>query len=162
MIKKKLASLAMSLLIIGTLAVGNINAVNKNLYNINDVTQISRLSESEIKDRLPRRLKFLAHKLYVIESSDRPVNAIFLISLMRLETGNGTSYSFRVRKNVGGLTNSRGRMTFKSHEASLEYLHNLLNNKYIGAGKRTVHRIGYTYCGKGWGSKITGIMYSYK
>lgn len=161
MVKKILYRLLLVVMVVTAVAIstGTSEAVKVG-YNQNDVTMISGLSEQQIADRLPDRLRFTAHKLYSIENSDRPINALFLISIMRLETGNGTSNKFRYLNNVGGMRGRYGFMEFKSKDESLDYLWNLLNNRYIGRGLRTTRSIGRVYCDSYWVGQINSIAKS--
>lgn len=108
------------------------------VYNCNDVRTISNLTETEIRDRLPKKMKELAPTLYQIEHSKTPINAIFLASIIRLETGNGTSYSYNHRNNVGGIMGKSGLKTFKNKEESLTYMQSFLNRLYINQGRINV------------------------
>lgn len=119
-----------------TLSSVSINALDRG-YNQNDITMPSGLSVEQIRSALPYNLKPLANKICSIDRSDTPINALFLASIVRLETGNGTSYSYKYRNNVGGVMGRRGLRTFRSKEECLDYMHHFLSNKYVARGLRT-------------------------
>ncbi|WP_101773550.1 glucosaminidase domain-containing protein [Peptostreptococcus faecalis] len=145
-------------------------------YSQNDVRVISCLSQDEIKQLLPARMKELAPTLYQIEHSEKPINALFLISVIRLESWNGSSYLYRVKNNVGGIKgaylttdkNGKTRKTygylgFSDKKQSLLYMQDFLSKGYIYTGNTkkdriSVSKIGSKYCvGGNWAAKVNRI-----
>lgn len=140
---------------------GNIpcsEAKTKGGYNQHDVTVISGLSEKQIKELLPNKLKVLSKGLYNIEHSKKPINAIFLSSVIRLETGNGTSYLYRVKNNIGGVKGRYGYRMFNTKEQCLYYMQDFLYRGYIKQNRKSVWRIGQKYCvGGSWAKQVHSI-----
>lgn len=83
-------------------------------------------------------MKELSKTIYKIENSNKPINAIFLMSIIRLETGNGTSYSYNYRNNVGGVMGRRGLRSFKTKDECLYYMQDFLYRGYIHQGRISV------------------------
>lgn len=157
-IRKVVVCIVMLVMLVGTSA----NAQVVRGYSQNDVTVRSNLSESKIKELLPPRMKELSSILYQIERSNKPINALFLMSLIRLETGNGTSYSYRVRKNCGGVMGRYGLRSFNSREQCLLYMQDFLYRRYINIGRKSVWRIGKKYCvGGNWAYKVNSLAINY-
>ena len=77
-IRKVVVCIVMLVMLVGTSA----NAQVVRGYSQNDVTVRSNLSESKIKELLPPRMKELSSILYQIERSNKPINALFLMSLI--------------------------------------------------------------------------------
>lgn len=159
---KKIKIILASLIIgFGMVIPYNAEAKNKGDYSQNDVSVISGLSENQIKNILPTRMKPLANTLYRIEHSKKPISAIFLASVIRLETGNGTSYSYRARNNVGGIMGRKGLRSFRTKDESLLYMQDFLNRGYIPQGRKSVWRIGSKYCvGGNWSYKVNRLAIS--
>lgn len=154
---KKILGLVFAFMLILSSTVSTHAAVKPN-YNKNDVTKISNLSEKQIKDLLPAKMKELSKELYSIEHSSRPINALFLSSVIRVETGNGTSYSYRVKNNIGGVRGSRGYRTFKNKVECLRYMQDFLYRGYINKGRKSVASIGQKYSASGrWASMVGSI-----
>ena len=154
-LRNLLMAISLSIATVLPIATPSYAANNRGGYSQNDVTVTSGLSVENIEQLLPSPMKSLSKVLYEIEHSENPINAIFLMSIMRLETGNGSSYSYRYRNNVGGIMGRRGLRTFKTKEDSLRYMHSFLNTGYINKGRRNVWNIGQKYCvGGNWSHKI--------
>lgn len=154
---KKIATLLVAVL----LSISMINGVDAKArggYSQNDVRVRSGLTTKQIEQLLPYNMKPLAQTFYKIENSNKPINAIFLSSVVRLETGNGTSYSYRARNNVGGVMGRKGLRTFNSKEQCLFYMQDFLYRGYINAGRRSVWNIGSKYCvGGNWAYKVNRL-----
>lgn len=94
---------------------------DSNLFNPLDVRQISGLTEEQFKKLLPEALKEVAPVLYQAEHSDKPINGVFLMSICRLESNDGTSELARTRNNIAGLNardKDRGTDAYGSKFAS--------------------------------------------
>lgn len=154
---KKIATLLVTVLLSISM-INGIDAKTRGGYSQNDVRVRSGLTTKQIEQLLPYNMKPLAPTFYKIENSNKPVNAIFLSSVVRLETGNGTSYSYRTRNNVGGVMGRRGLRTFNSKEQCLFYMQDFLYRGYINAGRRSVWNIGSKYCvGGNWAYKVNRL-----
>ena len=155
--RKILAVLVATLLVIST-SIGGAEAKVRGGYSQNDVRVKSGLSQEKIEQLLPKNMKSLAPAFYKIENSKKPINALFLASVVRLETGNGTSYSYRARNNVGGVMGRSGLRTFSSKEECLYYMQDFLYRGYINNGRRNVWNIGSKYCvGGNWAYKVNRL-----
>lgn len=98
-----------------------IGRTDTNLFNPLDVRQISGLTEEQFKKLLPEALKEIAPVLYQAEHSDKPINGVFLMSICRLESADGTSELARTRNNIAGLNardKDRGTDAYGSKFAS--------------------------------------------
>lgn len=155
----RITTVVMTSLMLMTGMASESKAINRNGgYSQNDVRVKSGLTKEEISQLLPYRMKELSEPLYNIENSDKPINALFLMSLMRLETGNGTSYSYRIKNNVGGVMGRNGTRYFNSKSECLYYMQDFLNRGYINQGRISVWTIGSKYCvGGNWASKVNRI-----
>ncbi len=135
-----------------------VDAAGKGGYSQNDVRVKSGLTEQQIKNLLPKNMKQLSSTIYKIENSSRPINSHFLSSVVKLESGNGTSYSYRNRNNVGGIMGRNGLRKFASKEQSLYYMQDFLYRGYINRGRRNVWKIGSKYCvGGNWAYKVNRL-----
>ena len=94
--------------------------------------------------------------------------ALLVLSISKLETGNWKSKAFVNKYNFGGIMNSKGLKTFDSYEQGLEKFVSLLKNYYFNKGLNTVAEIGAKYCpvgakndpngiNKGWVSSVSSI-----
>lgn len=94
------------------------------------------------------------------------VNALFLISITKQESGNGSSSLARRQNNLGGLKNGRGGyMTFDSKADCVEYMASLLGTKYLTEGGRlysgkTARDVARRYCeqSSSWTAAIENLM----
>lgn len=157
-IKRTIVALALSTTLLIP-AGANSNAINRQGgYNQNDVRVISGLTTEQIRELLPQNMKELAPILHDVEHRPNPINAIFLSSIIRLETGNGTSYSYRARNNTGGVMGRNGLRSFSSKNECVSYMHDFLNRGYIRQNRISVWRIGSKYCvGGNWASKVNNL-----
>lgn len=155
-LKRKIIVTTLLVTSVLSMSLTHIDAKELKGYSQNNVTMRSGLSESQIRSILPSRMKELSSTIYQIENSNRPINALFLASIVKEETGNGTSNAYRNRNNVGGIMKSRGGlMNFSSKRASLQYMQNFLYRGYINQGRKTTAKIGAKYCvGGNWAGKI--------
>lgn len=154
---KKIATLLVAVLLSISMISG-VDAKTGGGYSQNDVRVRSGLTSKQIEQLLPYNMKPLASTFYKIENSKKPINALFLASVVRLETGNGTSYSYRSRNNVGGVMGRNGLRTFSSKEECLYYMQDFLYRGYINNGRRNVWNIGSKYCvGGNWAYKVNRL-----
>jgi hypothetical protein len=85
----------------------------------------------------------------IIDAQERyGVNAVLLLAIIRLESGNGTSTIAHRQNNIAGIVSTRSTperliyVTFESKEACVAYLARLLSRQYLSVEGR-FHR-GYT------------------
>lgn len=124
-----------------------------------NITQKTNLTPSKLEAVLPSALKGLGETLYNGEQQYK-INSLFVLSIIKYESGNGTSNLAQQQNNLGGIKSpAGGYRAFTSKEACAEYMYNLLRSKYINAGLTTIPDIGTVYSAGGtWAAKVTEIM----
>ena len=132
------------------------------LVNLNvpeDITQKSNLVPDMYEALLPTDLKGLGQAFYDGEQKYN-INALFVLAIVRLESGNGTSSLARNHNNLGGIkSGEEGYRSFASKEECVDYMFDLLSRKYIGEGRTTISDVGRIYCATdGWTPQVTSIM----
>lgn len=125
-----------------------------------DITQKSNLVPDMIESLLPEDLKGLGQAFRDGEEKHN-INALFVLAIVRLESGNGTSYLARDKNNLGGIKSGEdGYRAFSSKEECVAYMFDLLDRLYISKGRDTIEKIGHVYCAtSGWISQVTSIMH---
>lgn len=130
-----------------------------NMFNPLDVKQISGLSENDFRQILPDGLKEVASVFYNAEHSDRPINGLFLASICRLESADGTSKLAKERNNIAGL-NARDKdkgtdaygSKFNSKTDSANELVRKIRDEYIysdsdfRANGHSIYDVNKRYC----------------
>lgn len=109
-----------------------------NILNPLDVREISGLSEEEFKNILPEALKEISGVLYNAENSDKPINGVFLASICKLESADGTSKLAKERNNIAGInardadkgTDAYGSR-YESKSACAEELLRKIRDEYV-------------------------------
>jgi len=94
------------------------------------------------------------------------VNALFLISITKQESGSGSSSLARRQNNLGGLKNGRGGyMAFDTKADCVDYMAQLLGSKYLTEGGRlysgtSVKDVARRYCeqSSSWTAAIENLM----
>lgn len=117
--------------------------------------QKTNLSPEELNKVLSKGLSGYGQAFYNMEQI-YGVNSIFAISVAELESGNGTSYAFRVKNNAFGIGPGK---RFSSVENGIYYFGELMNKStYYG---KSIDRIGSIYCvGGNWANKVKSLMRS--
>jgi hypothetical protein len=125
-----------------------------------DITQKSNLVPDMIEALLPEDLKGLGRAFRDGEEKYN-INALFVLAIVRLESGNGTSYLARTNNNLGGIKSGEdGYRAFASKEECVAYMFDLLDRLYIGKGRNTIDKIGHVYCATGgWIPQVKSIMH---
>lgn len=84
------------------------------------------------------------------------VDAKLVAAIMAQESGWGKSALARRKNNFGGLKGKGGWMSFKTREAGIDYLVDLIARKYRGQSLVAMQR---TYGGgtSGWASRVAAI-----
>ena len=139
---------------------GQKTTVNVNLNVPSDITQKSNLTPEMIEALLPADLKGLGQAFYDGEQLHN-INALFVLSVVRLESGSGTSQLARTKNNLGGIkSGENGYRSFASKADCVAYMFDLLDRKYISVGRDTIAEIGRVYCAtSGWTPQVTQIMH---
>jgi len=125
-----------------------------------EVTQKSNLVPDMIEALLPEDLKGLGQAFCDGEEKHN-INALFVLAIVRLESGNGTSYLARTKNNLGGIKSGEdGYRAFASKEECVAYMFDLLDRLYISKGRNTIDEIGRVYCATGgWIPQIKSILH---
>ena len=147
-----------------------ISSVNFNPYNL---LERSNMSLDMIYYVLPDCMKYLAGAFYDAEQN-YGVNAIFLISLVREESGNNTSYNAEVLNNMGGVKNSDGSYRyFDSQYECIDYIGRLIKKHYLTPNQiidgeeyglyyngTSIWNVNIMYCeGTQWAENLIEIAY---
>ena len=101
---------------------------------------------------------------------DYNVNAILILAIVRLESGNGGSQLAKSKNNLGGLVASGRSVTvYKSFETKSDcvtYMAKLLSENYLTEGGRyykgyTLNDIAKSYstASQTWSALVTGLIY---
>ena len=90
------------------------------------------------------------------------VNALFALSVAKLESGNGRSFLSTNQNNIFGFRGRNGWMTFDSKVDCVLYFGELIENHYVGKGYNTLAKIGPRYAegSTSWAVKVQEIMLS--
>jgi hypothetical protein len=91
---------------------------------------------------------FTGKSTYIVDKcTNVGISPILVASIMKHETGNGTSSAVRKKKNPGGSMKSTGGLrSYNTLEAGIDYMINNLKNYYIDEGKVTIAQIQKKYC----------------
>lgn len=106
------------------------------IIDYSDITKPSRATASQIDSMLKGGLKGLGK--YIIQAErDYNINALFLMALSRLESGNGT-YRFMDRNNIFSFGaydyDTDNAMKFDSLEACIDHVAHFLSREYLSDG----------------------------
>lgn len=137
-------------------------------YNPNNLRELSGATEEQIKYALKDfRLEPLSKSLSKVEER-YGINVLFMIGLIRQESGNGTSYLAKANNNLGGVKSSSDRGGYKDYPSwshSLQDICRLIDNEYLSPGGKFYNGTGIwnvnkLYCeNKDWADKINSIAY---
>ena len=138
-----------------------ITAENVHHFQLNQYSDLSKLPE--YLERYPH-LKGLDKA--IIDAQDTyEVNGIFLLAIIRLESGNGTSRLAKKQNNLAGIKRSKhSYRSFASKEECIYYTADLLHRQYLTEGGRyyygkTVRGVNIKYCSSfTWAKKIEILM----
>ena len=124
-----------------------------------DITQKSNLTPDMFEALLPPDLKGLGQAFWDGEQLHN-LNGLFVLSIIRLESGNGTSHLARTKNNLGGIkSGDSAYRTFASKDECVAYMFDLLDRRYISQGKTSIAGIAKVYCETGgWAPQVTSIM----
>ena len=133
-----------------------------------DLRTTSNLDETEVYNHLKRfkglSSKSLANSIISAEV-EYNVNAVFLMAIIRLESGNGTSKLAHSNNNLGGISDGHSYRKFKTKEQCVLYMAQLLSEEYLDknglwhGGGFTTKNINQYYCElPDWHKKINSLM----
>ena len=124
-----------------------------------DITQKSNLVPEMMEALLPEDLKGLGQAFCDGEEKHN-INALFVLAIVRLESGSGTSYLARNKNNLGGIKGGGDEYrAFDSKEECIAYMFDLLDRIYISKGRDTIDEIGHIYCATGgWIPQVKSLF----
>lgn len=136
-----------------------LETIHSNISVPGDITQKSNLTPDMLEALLPPALKGLSQAFYNGEQQHN-INALFVLAIVRLESGNGTSHLARTKNNLGGIkSGEESYRTFESKDECITYMFDLLDRKYISMGRVTIPKIAAIYCETdGWRPQVSSIM----
>ncbi len=130
------------------------------------LSEPSGLSAAEFEELMPEALKGYGGQIYDAETK-YGINGIFLLAVIRLESGNGESRLARNENNVAGNKGSMGYMSFEVMSDGIEYAAKNLGKNYLSEDGKyyvdgTLSGIESKYCpGGGWARQVESIMNEY-
>lgn len=132
-----------------------------------DLRTESNLQLKDVEEVLSRFEKLKGIEKTIVDCEEEyGVNAIFIISLIRNESGNGNSTLAIKNNNLGGIKNKNGTYTkFESKSECVEYMFKLLSNEYLDKDGKyfkgyTLSDVRYYYCNdnSNWSKTVGNIM----
>jgi beta-N-acetylglucosaminidase len=137
-----------------------------------DMRKKSDLSEEQLSEYLQKFPKLLGIEGALISAQeDYEVNAVLILAIIRLESGNGKSRLATSKNNLGGLVSRRGKtatvyQSFDTKDDCVEYMARLLSNHYLTKGGKffkgyTLGDIAKTYCTSStkWTNLVSTLIY---
>ncbi|MDL2236350.1 glucosaminidase domain-containing protein [Christensenellaceae bacterium OttesenSCG-928-K19] len=131
-----------------------------------DLSQPSGLTAAEYEEIMPEALKGYGGQIYDAEQK-YDINGIFLLAVIRLESGNGESGLTKSKNNVAGNKGNSGYMSFETLSDGIEYAAQNLGENYIAEDGKyyrggAIGDIERIYCpGGGWASQVKSLMAEY-
>lgn len=131
--------------------------------NLNDLTVPSGISAEEAESLMVKGMKGWGKYFYEAEQ-EYGVNAVVLIAITRLESGNGTNALTIQKNNPMSYGMSWGGETFPSVRDCILRTTKLLKEQYLTPnGKyyngKSLTQVGIKYCvGGEWAKKVTDII----
>ena len=137
-----------------------------------DMRKKSDLNEEKLSEYLKKFPNLLGiEKALINMQEEYEVNAILLLAIIRLESGNGRSRLALTKNNLGGLVSGRTKTaavyrSFATKDECVEYMARLLSNHYLTDGGRffkgyTLGDIAKTYCTSSakWTNLVSALIY---
>lgn len=141
----------------------------KSSIKTEDMRKKSQISEEDLKEYLSRFPDLAGIETALIEAQEEyGVNAILLLAIIRLESGNGRSNLAASKNNLGGIVSSDSVTAYSSFDTKndcVEYMAQLLSEDYLTDGGRffsgyTLADIAKRYSvSKVWSDLICDLMY---
>jgi beta-N-acetylglucosaminidase len=142
---------------------------NRNSIKAQDMRQKSPVTEEELREYLQRFPDLLGIEGAMIKAQEEyNVNALMLLAIIRLESGNGRSRLATNQNNLGGITSPNRSVavyrSFDSKEECVMFMARLLGEQYLTEGGRFFS--GYTLVDinkrysttSDWSDKIADII----
>ena len=137
-----------------------------------DMRKKSDLSGEKLSEYLRKFPNLLGIEEALISAQeDYAVNAMLILAIIRLESGNGKSRLATSKNNLGGLVAKRGKtatvyQSFSTKSDCVEYMARLLSNHYLTEGGKffkgyTLGDIAKTYCtsSEKWTNLVSSLIY---
>lgn len=131
-----------------------------------DLKSPSGLSAADYEAIMPEAFTGYGGMFYDCEQNYH-INGIFLLAVVRLESGNGESWLSQNQNNVAGNKGENGYLSFDVMSEGINYAAQNLGENYLSeSGKYysggTLEDIESVYCpGGGWAGQVAGIMAEY-
>jgi beta-N-acetylglucosaminidase len=130
-----------------------------------DMTRITNFTAAELEKALAGTELSGLGDVYSQIEKEYGINALFLISIAKLESAGGSSSLAQRQNNLGGLKNGgSGYMSFDTKADCIRYMAQLLKENYLTEGAKyffgkTVSAVNTRYCeGSSWSVQVEDIM----
>ena len=132
-----------------------------------DMRKKSDLTEEKLSEYL-KKFPGLSgiEKALISAQEDYTVNAVLILAIIRLESGNGKSHLAKSKNNLGGLKAAAVYRSFDTKNDCVEYMANLLSTHYLTEGGKyykgyTLEDIAKTYCtsSEKWTELVKNLIY---
>lgn len=135
-------------------------------YNPYDLRQPSNLSEEQIYQILEGNALETLSRAYYWAEQEYHINALFLIALTRLESGNGRSSLSISNNNLAGIKSLNGGYAyFDDWGQCLDFLTQMLDNEYLTKdglfyNGTSIWNVNELYCERSnWSDKLNSMVY---
>ena len=133
------------------------------VVDLNDLTITSGITKDEAESLMPEGMKGWGSYFYEAENKYN-INAIVLIAITRLESGNGTNALTLKKNNPTSYGMSWGGEKFDSVRDCILRTAKLLSEEYLTPGGKfyngkSLSQVGTKYCtGNTWKTKVTEVI----
>lgn len=135
-----------------------------NVYSFN-LREPSKLNEFVLETYLEKfpNLKGLAKPIMEVQEKYN-VNGVFLLAIIHLESGNGTSSLAKSHNNLGGIKSGTSYRGFETKSACIDYMGRLLSKYYLSENGQyfngyTISDVNKRYCElNSWTDKVANLM----
>ena len=132
-----------------------------------DMRKKSDLSGEKLSEYLRKFPNLLGIEEALISAQeDYAVNAMLILAIIRLESGNGKSQLAKSKNNLGGIKAAAVYRSFDSKNDCVEYMAKLLSTHYLTDGGKyykgyTLNDIAKTYCASSekWTNLVKDLIY---
>lgn len=135
-----------------------------NPYDIKEPSNISRERMSKLLEGTSFNNKDVIETIYNGERSENPVNAVFLISMLRWESGHGYSKLAKSNNNISSVKSRSGSWrSYNSYEECVQEVIELLSRDYLNENGKyyngtSIWNINEKYCETNeWADSINKI-----
>jgi len=132
-----------------------------------DMRKKSDLTEDKLSEYLKKFPNLSGiEKALISAQEDYTVNAVLILAIIRLESGNGKSQLAKSKNNLGGIKAAAVYRSFDSKNDCVEYMAKLLSTHYLTDGGKyykgyTLNDIAKTYCASSekWTNLVKDLIY---